>query len=46
MTFYWELDNKTALFMATEKENFDIVKFLLENNEIDVNAYSILNKNL
>lgn len=30
--------DKTALHIAVEKENIDIVKLLLQNSEIDINA--------
>lgn len=33
---------KTALFMAVEVENQEIVRLLLEHEEIDINAKSIL----
>lgn len=32
---------KTALFLAVEKENIDIVKVLLMNDKIDVNICNI-----
>ena len=36
--------NKTPLFWAIEKENVDIVKLILSNKNIDVNALNILNQ--
>lgn len=36
--------NKTALFAAVEKENFEIVKLLLTENKIDVNILNIFHK--
>lgn len=36
--------NKTALYMAVEKDNYEIVKYLLKNKNILINAYSIFNK--
>ncbi|KAK8837087.1 hypothetical protein M9Y10_037139 [Tritrichomonas musculus] len=33
--------NKTPLFAAAEKENIDIIKLLLSNEEIDVNSCDI-----
>ena len=32
---------KTALYMAVDKENFEIVKLLTKNDKIDINAYNI-----
>ena len=32
---------KTALYMAVEKENIEIVNLLLNNNKIDVNIINI-----
>ena len=37
------LFHKTALFLAIEKENVEIVKFLLCNDKIDVNIIGIFN---
>ena len=34
---------KTALYLAVEKENVEIIKLLLSNNKIDVNIPYILN---
>ena len=34
--------NQTALFAAVKKRNIDLVKFLLSNDKIDVNAMIIL----
>ena len=33
--------NKTALCLAVEKENIEIVKLLLSNDKIDVNILNI-----
>ena len=33
--------NKTALYLAIEKENLEIIKLLLSNNAIDVNILNI-----
>lgn len=41
MKFYYFL-NKTALFIAAEKGNADIVKLLLKHPKIDINMISIL----
>ena len=35
--------NKTALYLAIEKENIEIIKLLLSNGKIDVNAPNIIN---
>ena len=32
--------NKTALFQAVEKENIEIIKLLLTNDNIDVNIHN------
>ena len=32
---------KTALYLAVEKENIDIIKLLLTNDKIDVNIINI-----
>ena len=40
MKFYLKI-NKTALFLAIEKENIEIVKLLLSNKNIDVNIINI-----
>lgn len=37
MKFY-----KTALYIAVEKENYEIIKLLLENKKLDVNIPAIL----
>ena len=34
---------KTALYTAVEKENIEILKILLTNNELDINLGYILN---
>ena len=34
---------KTALYLAVEKENIEIVKLLLTNNKLDINIINILN---
>ena len=36
------LFNKTALYLAVEKENVEIVKLLISNNKIDPNIICIL----
>lgn len=41
--FFFDFFNKTALFMAIELENIEIVKLLLSNSKIDVNASNIIN---
>ena len=33
--------NKTPLYFAVEKGNIEIIKLLLQNNEIDVNILNI-----
>ena len=33
---------KTALYLAVEKENSEIIKLLLSNDKIDVNILNIL----
>lgn len=33
--------NKTALHLAVEKENTEMVKILLTNNNLDINVLSI-----
>ena len=33
---------KTALYLAVEKENVDIIKLLLSNDKIDINILNIL----
>ena len=42
MKFFLYLFHKTALFMAIEQDNIDIVKILLEVPTIDVNIMCIL----
>lgn len=37
MKFY-----KTALYIAVEKENYEIIKLLLKNKKLDVNIPAIL----
>ena len=39
--FQCKIFNKTLLYIAVEKENIEIVKSLLNYNEIDVNKKSI-----
>ena len=34
---------KTALYLAVEKENIEIIKLLLNNDELDINLLNILN---
>ncbi len=34
---------RTALFLAVEKENIEIIKLLLNNNKLDINLGYILN---
>ena len=34
---------KTALYLAIEKENIEIVKLLLTNDKLDINVINILN---
>ena len=34
---------KTALYLAVEKENIEIVKLLLNNNQLDINFLNIFN---
>ena len=36
---------KTALYLAVEKENIEIVKLLLTNDKLDINIGFILKKN-
>ena len=38
--------NKTALYLAVEKENIEIVKLLLTNDKLDINLGFILNYNI
>ena len=42
MKLYVNILHKTALYLAVEKENIDIVKLLLSNDNIDVNIPFIL----
>lgn len=35
--------HKTALYLAVEKENVEIIKLLLSNNELDINC-KVLNQ--
>ena len=35
--------SKTALYLAIEKENIEIVKLLLNNDQLDINLKYILN---
>ena len=37
MTFILNYIYKTALYLAVEKENIDIVKLLLANDKLDIN---------
>lgn len=37
------LFQKTSLYIAVKKQNKEIVRLLLERNDLDVNAKSILN---
>lgn len=37
--------NKPAIFIACENENTEIVKLLLNKNEIDLNTKTIMNEN-
>lgn len=37
------LFQKTSLYIAVQKQNIEIVRLLLERNDLDVNAKSILN---
>ena len=41
--FYIRWFYKTALFLAVEKENIEIVKLLLTNDKLDINIINILN---
>lgn len=38
--------NTTALYVAVENENVEVVKMLLANDKIDVSYEKILNKNI
>ena len=38
--------DKTALYKAVKRENITIIKLLLLNDKLDINALSILNYNL
>ena len=42
MKFIIKLYNKTALIIAIEKENIEIIQILLADPKIDVNKYYIL----
>ena len=35
--------HKTALYLAVEKENIEIIKLLLTNDQLDINLLNILN---
>ena len=44
--FQWDSDiwfHKSALYLAVEKENIEIVKLLLTNDKLDINILNILN---
>lgn len=43
MTFNIFINEKTALHLAIEKKNIEIVKLLLQNGNINVNIITILN---
>ena len=36
--------NKTALYLAVEKENIEIINLLLNNDKVDVNILNIFNQ--
>ncbi len=40
MKFFYFFD-KTALYLAIEKENIEIVKLLLSNEKLDINIINI-----
>lgn len=40
MKFYLKI-NKTALFLAIEKENIEIIKLLMSNENIDINIINV-----
>ena len=42
MKFIYKKLYETALYLAIEKENIEIVKLLLTNDKIDVNILNIL----
>ena len=43
MKFFYSFFNKTALYLAVEKENYSIVKILSKRPEIDPNIVCIFN---
>lgn len=43
MKFLFIYFDKTALFLAIEKRNFEIINLLLDRNDIDLNAQGIFN---
>ena len=38
---FFHLFDKTALYLAIEKENIEIVKLLLSNEKVDINIINI-----
>ena len=42
--FTQEINNKTIFYLAVEKENIEIIKLLLANNNLNINAQYIYNK--
>ena len=42
MKFYYNINFKTVLYLAIEKENIEIVKLLLMNDKLDINVLNIL----
>ena len=43
MKFYYNIIYKTALYLAIEKENIEIIKLLLSKNNLDINHINIFN---
>ena len=43
MKFLYNIIYKTALYLAVEKGNIEIVRLLLTNDKLDINLLNILN---
>ena len=41
MKFKYNVIYKTALYLAVEKENIEIIKLLLTNDKLDINLINI-----
>ena len=44
MKFLFYFFSKTALFLAIEKNNYEIVKLLIDNDKIDINSFYVFIK--